>query len=273
MVTVHVLFWFPLLAFVAADAGLLAPRVPALLLSPGLLLVVLTPELVARALAPQADLLLDYFIALAALLIALWLLERQAWQLVVGATFLTAAMLTKREGYLLVACVVAAAVAASWRDRRWAWPRLAVATLAALAPTLFWRVWLTAHDVSGEAPEAGGLGLLDNLDRAWPSFRLALSTLFDEGLWLLVVPLAVVAIALALMSGARRLPAYVGLLGVFMIAGFTWATWSFPSLPITKDGAVNPIARLTGGLVLALAGLLPLLLAAAWRGRAAEEVP
>ena len=273
VVTVHVLFWFPLAGFVAAVAGLLAPRVPALLLWPGLLLVVLTPELVARALSPQADLLLDYFIALAALLMALWLLERQAWQLVVAATFLSAAMLTKREGYLLVACVVAAAVAASWRDRSWAWPRLAVAALAAFAPTLFWRVWLTSHDVSGEAPEAGGLGLLDNLDRAWPSFRLALSTLFDEGLWLLVVPLAVVAIALALMAGARRLPAYVGLLGVFMIAGFTWATWSFPSLPITKDGAVNPIARLTGGLVLALAGLLPLLLAAAWRGRAAEEVP
>ena len=116
VVTVHVLFWFPLAGFVAAVAGLLAPRVPALLLWPGLLLVVLTPEVVA-SLSPQADLLLDYFIALAALLMALWLLERWAWQLVLAATFLSAAMLTKREGYLLVACVVAAAVAASWRDR------------------------------------------------------------------------------------------------------------------------------------------------------------
>ena len=117
----------------------------------------------------------------------------------------------------------------------------------------------------GRGPGGGRLGLLDHLDRAWPSLRLALSTLFDDGLWLIAAPLATIAVALALVAGARRLPVYAGLLGIFMVAGFAWATWSFPSLPITKDGAVNPIGRLSGGLVLTFAGLVPLLLAAAWR--------
>jgi hypothetical protein len=266
VVTVHVLFWFPLAAFVGAVAGLLATRVPALLLWPVLLLGVLTPEVVARALAPQADLLLDYFVALAALLVALWLLERQAYQLIAATALLSAGMLTKREGYLLAACVGAAALIASWPDWRWTWPRLAVAGVAAFLPTLSWRIWFTSRDVAGEAPEAGGLGLLDHLDRAWPSLRLALDALFDADLWLVAAPLGVLAIVLAFVAGARRLPVYAGLVALFMVAGFTWVTWSFPSLPITKDGALNPIVRLTGALVLTFATLVPLLLATAWNG-------
>ena len=81
VVTLHVQFWFFLVGFVAAVAGLLAPRVRAALLWPVLLLVLVAPRVVGRALEPQADFLLDYFFALAALLVALWLVERRAWQL------------------------------------------------------------------------------------------------------------------------------------------------------------------------------------------------
>jgi hypothetical protein len=76
----------------------------------------------------------------------------------------------------------------------------------------------------------------------------------------------VVAVVLAFVAGARRLPAFAALVTLFMVAGFTWVTWSFPSLPITKDGALNPIVRLTGSLILTFAALAPLLLATAWRG-------
>jgi hypothetical protein len=37
---------------------------------------------------------------------------------------------------------------------------------------------------------------------------------------------------------------------------------------VTADEAVNPIVRYTGAIVLLGAGLLPLLLASTWRGRA-----
>ena len=53
----------------------------------------------------------------------------------------------------------------------------------------------------------------------------------------------------------------------FATLGFTWATWSFTFLPITKDEATNPIIRLTGSLILFTLAVTPLLLASAWRGR------
>jgi hypothetical protein len=272
-VTLHLFFWFPLAGFIAAVAGLLHPRVPAIVLWPALLLVALTPEVVTRALVPLADLVLDYFVALAALAAALWLVERAGWQLDLTAVLLSAAMLTKREGYMFALCIVTAALVVSGRDWRWAWPRLALAAVAAFVPTLSWRIWFTTRDIGGEAPERP-FGFLHELDRVWPSFRLAVSALFDNDLWLVVMPLAVAAVVLALVAGARLLPAYALLLGAFMTLGFTWSTWAFTELPFTTDAAVNPISRVTGGLVLAFAGLMPLLLTAAWRGAeaAADEV-
>ena len=70
VVTLHVQFSFFLAGFVAAVAGLLAPRVHAALLWPLLLLVLVAPRIVARSLEPQADFLLDFLFALAATLVA-----------------------------------------------------------------------------------------------------------------------------------------------------------------------------------------------------------
>ena len=67
-------------------------------------LVLVAPRVVGRNLDPQADFLLDYVFALAALLVALWLVDHQPWQLVAASLFLGAAMLTKGEG-LPLGCV------------------------------------------------------------------------------------------------------------------------------------------------------------------------
>ncbi|MBA3433581.1 MAG: hypothetical protein H0U08_05770, partial [Actinobacteria bacterium] len=152
VVTLHLQFWFLLVGLVAAIAGLLAPRVSPVLLWSFVLLVLVSPRALGRTLEPQADFTLDYLFALAALLVALWLLERQPWQLASATIFLGAAMLTKREGLLLAACVVAAALVASFRDRRWVWPRLALAAGGAFALALPWRIWFTTHDLEGELP-------------------------------------------------------------------------------------------------------------------------
>jgi len=64
-VTLHLQFWFLACSFVASVAGLLAARVPGLLLWPFLLLVLVAPRIVGRSLDPQADFLLDYLFALA----------------------------------------------------------------------------------------------------------------------------------------------------------------------------------------------------------------
>ena len=268
VVTLHVQFWFLLAGFVAAVAGLLATRVPPVLLWTFTLLALVSPRVVGRTLEPQADFTLDYLFALAALLVALWLIERRPWQLASATLFLGATMLTKREGQLLAACVVAAALAASLREWRSAWPRLALASACALAMAVPWRVWYVSHGLTGEFPSSGVTGPLDNLDRAWPSLQSVLSAAFDAGLWTVVIPLVIAALALAFIAGARVLPVYATLVYGLTLAGFTWAIWSFTELevPIEQDEAINPVVRLTASLVVLSAALAPLLLDAAWRG-------
>ena len=211
VVTLHVQFWCFLTGFVVAVGGLLAPRVHAVLLWPVLLFVLVAPRIVARSLEPQADFLLDYFFVLAALPVALWLLDRRAWQLGVASVFLGGAMLTKREGALLAACVLTAALVASWRVRRFAWPRIALASSCALALAAPWRIWFSSRDLTGEFPSSGFLGLFEHLDRPWPALQSVVKALLDDELWLLVIPLARLAIVLAVVSGARVLPVYATL--------------------------------------------------------------
>jgi hypothetical protein len=264
VVTLHLQFWFLLAGFVAAVIGLLSRRVPPLVLWPPIILVLVTPHVVGYALQPQADFLLDELFALGVLLVGIWLLEREEWMLVCAALLLAAAMLTKREGYMFAACLVVAAFVAVARTPTARWKLLVAALVAALA-TVPWRAFLLIRDLSGGGPEAGGTGLFSNLDRAWPSLRLALSTLFDFHLWLLVAPLLALAILLAFVGGTAVLGRFAAVLSVLCIAGFTWSTWAFPSLPITKEAALNPIVRLSGGLVVSAAALVPLLLAAGVR--------
>ena len=268
VVTLHVQFWFFLIGFVAAVAGLLAPRVHAALVWPVLLLVLVAPRIVSRSLEPQADFVLDYFFALAALLVALWLVDRHSWQLGLASLFLAGAMLTKREGQLLAACIVVAALAASWGTRRVAWPRIVLAGGCALALAVPWRIWFSSRHLEGEAPASGFLGALNHLDRTWPAAQSVLEAFFEYELWLLVPPLALLAIALALAGGARVLPAYAALVYGLAVVGFVWVLWSFTELevPFVQDEGVNPIVRLCGSLVILSAGLVPLLLEAAWRG-------
>jgi hypothetical protein len=267
VVTLHVQFWFLLVGFVGAVAGLLAPRVSPILLWSLLLLVLVSPRVVGRTLDPQADFTLDYFFALATLLVLFWLLERQPWQLASATVFLGAIMLTKREGLLLAACLVVAAVLVSWRDWRRAWPRLGLAAGIAFALTIPWRIWFNSRDLTGEVP-GNGANVFQDTERWWPAFESVLAAWFDSGLWTVVLPVAIAAIVLAFLAGARLLPAYAALVYVLALAGFTWAIWAFTELevPISQDESVNPVVRLTGGVVILSAALVPLLLDAAWRG-------
>jgi hypothetical protein len=265
VVTLHLQFWFFLVGFVTAVAGLLSLRVSPVFLWPPLLLLLATPHVVRYALQAEGDFVLDELLALAALFVALWLVERKDWHLGAATILLAAAMSTKREGYLVAACIIIAALAASWTARRSLWPRLLLVAVIAVLLTIPWRLLLAVRGLPGGGPEAGGTGLFSHLDRAWPSFRLALSTLFDFNIWLLVAPLGLLAIAVALVAGVQPVGLYTLALFALAIVAFTWTTWGFPSLPITKDPALNPMPRLTGSLVFTTTALLPVLLAGAWR--------
>lgn len=265
VVTVHLQFWFLLAGFTAAVVGLLSGSVPPVFLWPPLLLMLVAPHVGGHFYHPTADFLLDELFAIAALLIALWLSDRKDWQLFAAGLLLAAVMLTKREGYAFAASAIVAALVVTARERRTAWPKLVVVGIVAAATTVPWRVLLVVRDLGGGGPEAGGTGLFSNLDRAWPSLRLAISTLFDYHLWIVVTPLAIVAIVAAFAAGARTLPLYTSLIYLFAVVVFTYSTWAFPSLGISKEPALNPIVRLTGEVVLLTPALVPLLLARAWR--------
>jgi hypothetical protein len=264
VVTLHLQLWFLCLGFVGAALGLLAPRVSWPLLWPFVLLMLVMPTLTKGALQPIADFPLDYFFVIGALLIGLALAEGERWQFISAAILLGAAILTKREGLMLSVCILAAALVVSVVRRRPIWPRLGVVGLGAGALAVPWIVWFATRDYSGWGPEAGGTGLLANLDRVWPSLKLALSTFFDYDLWLAVGALALAALVVSFVAGTRLLSGYFGLVLLFCLAGFTWITWGIPSLPITKDAAVNPIGRVVGSIALLSSVFIPLLLQQAW---------
>ena len=267
VVTLHLQYWFLAVGFLAAVLGLLAPRVSAEILLPCILLMLVMPSVTSRVTDGRADLPLAYLVVTGALLVVLWLDERNAWQLAVATILFGAALVTKREGVLLVAAVLLAAFVASWADRRSRWWPLVCAGVAAIGLSLAWRIWLLVEGQQSGGPEDGYLGVLDELDRAWPSLWLVLRTVVDYDFWLIAAVLAIVASGLAVLAGVTRAAVFTIAFACAAIAGCWWAIWSQPALPITQDFGANPVVRLVGGPILVLSALAPLLLQQAWDGR------
>jgi hypothetical protein len=268
--TLHVQYWFFAVAFVGAAIGLLANRVHHAILFPVLLAFLVAPSLLDWNSTLYADIPLGYLVAVAALLVLLWIEEKEPWQLAAATVLVSGAMLVKREGLLFVACVVVAGFVASFAERRRLWPRLFVAGVAAVALVLPWRIWFMAHDLAGDTPGAGGGVTLVRSDRFWPSVEFGVATLFDQALWRFVPYVAAAAVLLALLAGAWRASLYAAVFFVSALASAAWVFWVNPGLGLTSDEWTA--RRFTGTTVLALAVLTPLLLQRAWSSRAAVSV-
>ena len=261
-ITLHVQYWLLLVGFVFAVAGLLRPRVPLALLWPSLLLLLVMPNFDYWALVPQADLPLQYFFVCAALCAWLWTVERAPWQLVLLGLFTAATMATKREGQLLAACLLVAALATTVQTRRWAWPRLVAVGVVAFAVNLPWRLWFGSKHFTGETPGATLGQLLDHVGRIPPSIWLVVRLTFGWHDWLLAAPLGAAAAVVALVWGEKRLSAFFLVLCGLILFGFTWILWAVDSLPIEPTD-VTPMPRAVGALVLLSVAFAPLLLASA----------
>lgn len=255
-VTLHVQFWCLVVGAVGAVAGLLHRHAPAWLLWPPLLLVLVVPRFGERLLTPQADILVDVLVVVAALLLALWLRDRAGWRLAAAAVLLAGAVNTKREGILFAACVLALAFVVS-RPRHW--PRLAVASLAVGVAVVPWRIWAERHDIPAGAPSSF------DRDRLADAVDLSFEVLYSNARWSVVPIVATIALGAAAIWGDRRLAAYVGLLALLLFAGGVWSTVGFEDLAITADESGNPIVRYTGSIVLLAAVATPLLLFSVWR--------
>jgi len=272
-VTLHLQYWFLAIGFVLAVVGLLAKKVHGAILFPLLLAFLVAPTVLDWIVTVYADLPLAYLVAVAALVLILWVEEGKAWQLAAATVLLSAGMLTKREGIAFGACVLLAGFVASFADRRRLWRPLVAAGLIAFALALPWRIWFTAHGLPGDGPELGYVGAFSHLDVVWPALKLNVDTLLDADLWRYVPVLAAAAIVLAGLAGVWSLSLYAG---VFVLAAVGTGTWVFWTNPVAFNDEW-PIHRYTGITVLVLAVLAPLLLARAWSAaqdsRAAAEPP
>lgn len=259
MPALHLVYWSILAGFALA-AGLLLSRFAGPVSGWAAVLLVLTAgEVAGGARTPQGDFLMDAFLAFALLLVLLWVRERQSPFLALSLVFVAAAALTKREALLALACLAVAAGIATARRRR-AWPAVAAVGATALAVTVPWRLWAAANSIGGDGPEAGGTGLVDNLDRLGPSISLVARTLVDPAEWSVLFLVAVLGVLASLAVRRREEALLVASFLALSAAGFVWVMWAFPSLPLTQTASVNPIVRLCGAALIPAALCAPLLL-------------
>lgn len=271
VVTLHVQFWFFGVGVVWALAGLLHSNVPAWIMWPSVLLLLVAPRIGKRFMIPEADLLLDSFFVLAAVLVAFWIADRARWQLLLATPFLAAMVLTKREGTLLVAALLLSSLLATSRRWRKDWPALGIAALVVVGCGAAWRAWYVAHGIPGEGPSGGGLDPTVDTDRLWPSLRLAVEVVMDSGYWSVITTVALGAFVLAALARVGAQALYFAILVFLVVVGGAWITWANPELPVTAELGANPIVRYMGAAAMVCAVASPLLLAAAWRRVAHAE--
>jgi hypothetical protein len=257
--TLAVQYWFLLVGFVSGGWYLLRPLVRPGLLLPFIALATVMPELDKRMINAQADWPLDIFFAIAALALGRWLMTREGWLLGVYGVLLTGAMATKREGQLLAACLLAAALLVTLRSARSSWPWLVGITVFAFAVNLPWRFWWMSRHLSPDTPEVSLSNLPDYSSRVAPAFRIVFELLFDYHLWLVAVPVAVAVALLAIAHGELSLAVLYLATLLLAVVGFMWVLWAFPSLPLDKSQQ-EPIPREVGSVVLLSILFAPLLL-------------
>jgi hypothetical protein len=259
--TLHLQFGFLAIGFVAALLGCLWDRAPHWLVWPCVVLALAAPRMTDSLLAPQADFLLDYLFAIAALLLVLWLVEGQSTWVILATPLLVAAVLTKREGLMLVACLLVAIAVA--RGVRRSWRPLAIVAAIVGAASLAWHAWYAAHGVGGEVAPGGGLAAGIDPGRAADALWLSLRVLLDPSRWSVLPWVGLVALAAAAAARRRALVVLVGVTAALAFLGGAWVTWSFRGLAMTSQESLNPIVRYTASIELLFAATVPLLAGAA----------
>lgn len=262
-VTLHLQHWFLAIGFALALLGLLWGRVRPAMMLPFIVICLTMPMFVTWAVVLYADLLLAFLVAVAALLLCLWLEDRERWHLVAAAVLLGGALLTKREGIVVVGCVLVACAIASWRDRTWSWPRLMGVGLGAVAMSAPWWFGYT-RGLEDAAPSSGFFALFEYPERIWPSLRLVVSVYLDIGFSLGLAIFALISAVLAFVAGVRR-PAVFGMAFlVLSVVGTTVVIASEPLFEFSRQQGANPVDRLALVSFAVLTPLIPLLLGQAW---------
>jgi hypothetical protein len=253
-------YWFIYAGFVFAAAALLRRLAPAWLVWLFLGLSAVIPELDQRVLDAQGDWTVDILFALAAILCVAWLRSRERWLLGGFGIVLAALLATKPESMLIAACFGVGVAAGTIRSWRRVWPALLAVGAGAYALNVPWRLWWESRHLQTDFPGGAGV-VVSHATRIWPSLELVLRLQFSTPMWLLTVPLALLAAAACLTLAGPARETAVAFLATFVLAlaGFTW--FALTNDVVSEAESASLLPRLVGSMVLFSTVLAPVLLA------------
>lgn len=189
----------------------------------GVLLAAGTPDFLARwATLLTADATLVAFTVSMIVVLALWLADRQAWQLAVAVGLGCGAAMTKVEGSLFALAAFAAALICAREGRR----RVLVGFGIIVASELPWLAWTRLHHLNSDLINSRTL-TLHHLRQVLPFAGLSVREIVHNwpGLGWVMVGVCVAAMAgAAAVPGHRRLVAYVGVTWAVSTLGM-WAQY------------------------------------------------
>jgi hypothetical protein len=265
----HVQFLLFLLAALLALFALLRDRVPSLVLWLSLFALALAPAVFDQLLTAYADLPLALIFGVGVAAAGRWLITSERWALALAAFCFAGTLLTKNEGSLFVLAVVLGLLAAAHTR----WRALAVAAAVDVLLLLPWRIYVHAHDLRDINYSFGDSFDYEHLHGRLGvgpiAFRTLAGQMFDPANWGLLMPLFVILLVAAALTGLRALPifalvwtmvAWLGLSWIYVISHFEYSSY----LDSTKE-------RVIASIVVGSAALVPLLAAESWARLSARD--
>jgi hypothetical protein len=269
----HVQFLLFLVAALLALFALLRDRVPSLVLWLSLFGLALAPAVFDQLLTAYADVPLALVFGVGVGAAGRWVITNERWALALATFCFAGALLTKNEGSLFVLAVFLGLLAAAHTR----WRALAVAAAIDVLLLLPWRIYVHSHglhDINYSLGDSFDYGHVHGRLGVGPiAFRTLVGQMLDPQQWGLLVPIFVVLLAAALLTGPRALPifalvwtvlAWLGLSWIYVISHLEYSSY----LDSTKE-------RVVASVVIGSAALVPLLAAESWarlsagdRGRA-----
>jgi hypothetical protein len=266
---VHVQFLLFLVAALMALFALLRDRVPPLILWLSLFALALAPAVFDQLLTAYADLPLALVFGVGVGAAGRWTITNERWALALATFCFAGTLLTKNEGSLFVLAVFLGLLVAA----RVRWRALALAAAADLLLLLPWRIYVHSHhlrDINYSLGDSFDYDHLHGRLGVGPiAFRTLAGQMLDPQHWGLLMPIFVVLLAAAVLTGLRALPifalvwtlvAWLGLSWIYVISHFEYSSY----LDSTKE-------RIVASIVVGSAALLPLLAAETWARLSARD--
>jgi hypothetical protein len=265
----HLQFLLLLVAGLLALFALLRDRAHPVVLWLSLLALALAPAVFDQLLTAYADLPLALVVGVGVAAAGRWVVTDERWALAFASFCFAGALLLKNEGSLFVLAVFAGLLVVAHRR----WRPLAVAAILDLVTVLPWRLYVHVHhlhDINYSLSDTIDFGHLHGRLGVGPiAFRTLGEQMLDPGQWGLVAPIFLLLVVVALVTGQRALPifacvwallAWLGLSWIYVLSHFEYSSY----LDSTKE-------RVVASLVVASAGLIPLLAAESWSRLTADR--